>query len=214
MKLTEKGGGKYAFTMPAGSVKVRAVFAPLGCGGGAGCPSRAFSDLNTGAWYHEAVDFALEQGLMNGYGDGTFRPDGGLSRGMLAQILYNKAGRPAAAGSVFPDVAEGHRYAAAIAWAAEQGVVDGYGDGRFGPGGSVTREQLAVMLWRYAGNPAAGAAPDFRDADEAGNYALEALSWAAESGVISGYGDGRLAPKEVVTRAQAAQMLKNYLENV
>lgn len=209
MKLSELGGGKYAFTMPGGPVTVRGTFAAVE---EENCPSRAFSDLDASAWYHEATDFVLERGLMNGYGDGTFRPDGTLSRAMLAQILYNQAGRPAVAGgSAFPDVAAGAGYAPAIAWAAERGVVGGYGDGTFRPGGQITREQLAVMLWRYAGSPApSGGSLHFPDAGQAGDYAREALAWAAESGVMSGYADGRLAPKGPVTRAQAAQMLRNF----
>ena len=92
--------------------------------------------------------------------------------------------------------------------------MSGYGNGRFGPNDNITREQLAVMLWRYAGSPAAasGGLP-FTDGDRAGGYALEALRWAVENGIMGGYGDGRLAPRGLATRAQAAQMLMNFLEN-
>lgn len=209
MKLSELGGGKYAFTMPGGPVTVRGTFIAVEEKGN--CPSRAFSDLDASAWYHEATDFVLERGLMNGYGDGTFRPDGVLTRAQVAQILYNQAGRPAAAGGGFADVAPGAWCAPAIAWAAERGIVSGYAGGTFRPNGQITREQLAVMLWRYAGSPApSGGSQSFPDAGQAGDYAREALAWAAESGVMSGYADGRLAPKGPVTRAQAAQMLKNF----
>lgn len=208
MKLSELGGGKYAFTMPGGPVTVRGTFAAVEEGN---CPSRAFSDLDASAWYHEATDLVLERGLMNGYGDGTFRPDGVLTRAQVAQILYNQAGRPAAAGGGFADVAPGAWCAPAIAWAAERGIVSGYAGGTFRPNGQITREQLAVMLWRYAGSPApSGGSLSFPDAGQAGDFAREALAWAAESGVMSGYADGRLAPKGPVTRAQAAQLLKNF----
>lgn len=211
MKLSELGGGKYAFTMPGGPVTVRAVFRALG---EKRCPSLAFSDLDVRLWYHEATDFVLEAGLMNGYADGTFRPNGTLSRAMLAQILYNRAGRPAVTGGgTFADVDSGAWYAPAVAWAVEQGVADGYADGTFRPDAGITREQLAVMLWRCAGRPAAGRALDFADADRAGDYAREALSWAVERGVMSGKGGGVLDPKGAATRAQTAQMLKNQGRN-
>ena len=211
VKLTDRGGGKYAFTMPGGSVTVRAVFtAPEETD----CPSRAFSDLDTGAWYHEAVDHVLRNGLMGGYGNGLFGPDNVLTRAQFAQILYNREGRPAVTGGeAFTDVPPGAWYADAVAWAAARGIVSGYGGGRFGPSDPITREQLAVMLWRYAGSPAAGGEPPFRDAGEIGAHARNAVSWAVESGVMSGRGGGILDPRGCATRAQAAQMLRNFLEN-
>lgn len=219
LQLTDKGGGKYAFTMSGGNVTVKAVFAPLAdsgaCDGGAACPSRAFTDLKSGAWYHEAVDFVLRNGLMNGYGNGLFGPEGRLSRAQFAQILYNKEGRPAGAGSApFTDVAADAWCAPAVAWAAERGIAGGYGGGLFGPDDPITREQLAVMLWRYAGSPAApGGELSFIDAEQIGAHAREAICWAVESGVMSGKGGGVLDPKGLATRAQTAQMLKNFLEN-
>ena len=197
---------------------VRAAFAPLpdeaedSCDGGLNCPSRAFQDLDTSAWYHEAVDFILRSGLMRGYGNGLFEPDAHLTRAQFVQILYNKEGKPATSGeSVFTDVAAGAWYADAVIWAAEHGIVDGYDDGSFGPGDTITREQLAAMLWRYAGCPAAGGeALRFADADEVSGYALEALCWAVENGIVNG--NVTLDPSGPATRAQAAQMLKNFLE--
>lgn len=91
--------------------------------------------------------------------------------------------------------------------------MSGYGDGRFGPNDNITREQLAVMLWRYAGSPSAAEKKlHFTDADKASGYALEALRWAAENGIINGYGNGQLDPQGSATRAQAAQMLMNFLK--
>lgn len=212
MKLSALGGGKYAFTMPGGAVTVRAAFTALE---EENCPSRAFSDLDTGAWYHEAVDYVLSKGLMNGYADGTFRPNSALTRAQFVQILYNQAGRPAVTGRApFTDVAPDAWCAPAVAWAAERGIAGGYGGGRFGPDEPVTREQLAVMLWRYAGSPAAaGQELDFSDADRAGGYAREALRWAVQTGVMNGKTGGVLDPKGFATRAQAASMLRNFMEN-
>ena len=160
------------------------------------------------------VEYTLQNGLMGGYSDGRFGPNDNLSRAQLAQILYNKEGKPLAnGGSSFSDVVADAWYADAISWAAANGIVGGYGGGRFGPNDNITREQLAVMIWRYSGSPAAtNKELKFSDADEAGSYALDALRWAVENGIINGKGGGILDPKGLATRAQVAQMLKNYLE--
>lgn len=160
--------------MPGRAVTVRATFAPLPddtqkpCDGGGDCPSRGFTDLGgVGTWYHEAVDYVLRNDLMGGCGSGLFGPDNHLSRAQLAQILYNKEGRPAVTGSsTFTDVAPGAWYAPAVTWATERGIAGGYGNGTFGPNDNITREQLTVMLWRYAGSPAAtNKELHFNDAD-------------------------------------------------
>ena len=113
----------------------------------------------------------------------------------------------------FSDVTGEAWFAEAVRWAAAMGIVGGYGNGKFGPNDPITREQLAVMLWRYAGSPAAtNKELHFADADEASGYALDALRWAVENGILNGYGDGRLNPVGLATRAQVAQMLKNFME--
>lgn len=149
---------------------------------------------------------------MNGYSDGSFGPNDHLTRAQLAQILYNKENRPAVgAAGRFSDVSRGAWYAKAVNWAADQGIVTGYSGGRFGPEDNITREQLAVMLWRYAGEPApSGSALPFPDANQVSGYAREALRWATENHIVNGSG-GRLLPKGLSTRAEVAQMLKNYL---
>ena len=221
IRLTAQGGGKYTFTMPGRAVTVTAIFTPLPdnekepCDGGADCPSHGFADLDTvGTWYHEAVDYVLQNNLMGGYGNGLFGPDDTLTRAQFAQILYNKAGRPVVDDRIsFSDVADTAWYADAVSWAAERGIVSGYGGGRFGPDDNITREQLAVMLWWYSGSPAAtNKELHFNDTDEISPFALEALRWAVENGIINGKGGGILDPKGPATRAQAAQILKNYLD--
>lgn len=177
----------------------------------ADCPSQAFRDLDGGEWYHEAVDFALETGLMSGTNAG-FAPGAPLSRAMLAQILWNHAGRPSAPASGFPDVPAGEWFADAVGWAASAGVVSGYSDGRFAPYDGVTREQFAVMLWRYAGSPAGTGALDFRDAALVSDYAADALRWAVGEGILTGKSGNRLDPQGQTTRAEAAQMLYQYLK--
>ncbi len=176
----------------------------------------AFSDIDVGAWYMLGVEHALNQKFMNGVGNGLFAPNANLSRGMLAQILYNKEGKPIiAGGSTFVDVQSNVWYADAVAWASAEGIVDGYGNGSFGPNDDITREQLAVMLWRYAGKPVPpNLLLNFTDAYQASDYAQDALRWAVEKGIISGKGNGILDPTGKATRAEAAKMLKNYIDTV
>lgn len=111
----------------------------------------------------------------------------------------------------YRDVEPGLWYTEAVRWAASEGVVSGYGDGYFGPSDHITREQLAVMLWRYAGSPSADDAElRFTDLDKVSSYALDALRWAVEKGILNGYGNGQLDLQGYATRAQAAQMLKGF----
>ncbi len=221
IELTAKGDYQYTFAMPGRAVTVIAAFAPLPedveqpCDGGADCPSHGFTDLGTeGTWYHEAVDYVLRNGLMSGYGDGTFGPDDNLSRAMLAQILHNIEGRPVVNYLMqFTDVPGSEWYTEAVRWAASTGIITGYGDNLFGPDDNITREQLAVMLWRYAGTPAAtNKELHFKDVDEAGDFALDTLRWAVENGILTGYGDGQLKPTGLATRTEVATMLMRYME--
>jgi len=218
LKLTGKGSGKYTFTMPGGKVSVEARF--VLAGETHDCPSLAFADLNTSAWYHEAVDYVLSQGVMGGYGAGRFGPNEKLSRAQLAQLLYNLAGRPAVTGaSPFTDVADGAWCADAVIWASANNIVSGYGDGRFAPDAPITREQLAVMLYRYEQHLGGGFTGawmflmNYSDVAAVSDYAYEAMCWCTMNGVIHGYADGRLNPKGPATRAQAAQMLMSFLKN-
>lgn len=206
LKLTAKDDRTYTFTMPNSKATVEAIFTKIW--------SNPFSDVSGNSWYYDAVKFANENGLMSGIGNGLFTPEANLTRAQFAQILYNKEGKPAVnVGSNFVDVASGTWYTNAVNWAAANGIVSGYGDGRFGPNDNITREQLAVMLWRYAGSPAAtNKELNFADADKASGYALNALCWAVENGIINGYGNGQLGPQGLATRAQVAQMLKNYMK--
>ena len=198
-----------------------------GGGGGGSFPSKdqepeeeekpantpVYHDIPANAWYNNAVNFVTEKGLMRGTGTNTFAPGDHLTRAMLAQILYNNEERPATGGSAFTDVQSGAWYADAVSWATQKGIVSGYGSGQFGPDDNITREQLAVMLWRYAGMPASSASLNsFTDVDKAGDYALTALQWAVEKGIISGKGNGILDPTGNATRAEVAQMLMNYFK--
>ena len=169
------------------------------------------TDVSESAWYYDAVRFAIENGLMNGIGNNLFAPGANLSRAQLTQILYNKEGKPTVDGmGSFTDV-KGAWYSDAVIWATERNIVSGYGNGLFGPNDNITREQLAVMLWRYAGKPIASTNLTFSDTDQISDFAQSAIRWAVENKILNGKGSNILAPKSFATRAEVAQMLKNYL---
>lgn len=174
------------------------------------CPAKAMTDVDKNAWYHEAVDYALTNSLMGGYNATTFGPNDTLSRAMVVQVLYNKEGQPAISGKHnFTDVPADQWFNNAITWGTQKGVMGGYGNGKFGPNDSVTIEQIAVILWNYAGNPAFSG-----KADGVGTYsgwAANALSWAVENNILAGVPFKNAT--ENATRAQTAQMLMNYLKN-
>ena len=175
-----------------------------------------FTDVAEKDWYYSAVQFAVDNHLFYGVSDTDFSPNSNMTRGMLATVLYRLAKEPETnAGDLFNDVADGQYYTEAVAWAAGKGIVNGYGDGTFGPGNSITREQLAVMLWRYAGSPAsAGTLDGFNDRDKIHAWAADALAWAVEQKIVSGRGGGILDPIGQATRAEVAAMLMRYCEAV
>lgn len=176
--------------------------------------AKTFADVSADNWAADAIAFASGHKLFSGTSSDRFSPDLPMTRGMLAMVLHNLENNPAQpVAGMFSDVASDAWYSEAVAWAAVRGIVSGYGNGLFGPGDHITREQLAVMLWRYAGEPAAtNKELHFNDVDEASGYALDALCWATENGIINGKGGGILDPRGQTTRAQVAQMLMNYLK--
>lgn len=170
-----------------------------------------FSDVAVNAWYAKAVDYVLQEGLITGYADGTFATNAALTRAQFAQILYNREKAPSAFGNLFNDVPADAWYAKAVSWAAACGIVSGYGNETFGPDDHITREQLAVMLWRYVGSPTASAdLSSFKDADKMSGYAVKAIEWAISNGILNGK-DGAIDPHGFATRAEAAQMLMSFL---
>ena len=170
-----------------------------------------YSDVDAGAWYAVAVEYVRDNGLMRGTSDTTFEPEGTMTRSMLSATLYRLAGSPAVTGvDAFSDTEEGVWYTDAVLWASQQGLVGGYGNGLFGTNDPVTREQIAVILWRYAGSPAAEAGADFADEDQISGYAAQAVDWARASGVMDGVGGNRLNPKGTTTRAQAAAIFMRF----
>ena len=166
----------------------------------------------SGECYYDAVAYVYEKGLMDGTSAVTFAPGAVLTRAMTAQVLWNLAGSPAAPGGAgFTDVAADAWYAGAVNWAAAQGIVAGYDTGAFGPEDAVTREQLAAMLYRYAGTPEpTGDLDGFADKDAASGYAADALCWAVGEGLLTGKDGGRLDPAGTATRAEVAVILMRF----
>lgn len=203
------GNGNYSFKMPRSGVKVEATFY---CTGSELCPTHHLSDVLVKAWYHDAVDYVVEHGIMTGTSATTFKPNTTLSRAMVAQILYNLEGQPTVTGeSTFTD-SNTHWAAKAIAWAQKTGVVTGYEDNAFRPDKAVTREELAQMLYNYAKYkeitlPALGDLSKFPDGDKVSSWARTAMKWATGLGVINGYEDTTLRPGGSTTRAEAASMI-------
>ena len=188
----------------------------LTCPRDGSCPLTAFADLDPGTWYHDGIHYALARGIMNGYDGGLFSPGNAASRAMLVTILWRMAGSPAADYAMtFGDVDPGAWYAEAIRWAAGEQIVGGYDPETFGPNDPVTREQFAVILWRYIrmmdpGREAPDRPMEFADAGEISDWADEALRWMTAEGILRGTGDNLLAPKETATRAQIATMLMRW----
>lgn len=183
------------------------------------CPSEAFADLGTNQWYHEGVDYVLEQGLMVGMGNAQFAPNGTMTRGQLMTVLHRMAGEPETKGQTsFTDVKADRYYAEAIAWAYEAGIAKGMTPTAFAPNAPVTREQMVTFLARYAQlqgvDTASGTEPDFTDAGNVSGYAQEAMAWAVETGLVQGMGNGKLAPKGPATRAQMATVLMRFCETI
>ena len=173
-----------------------------------------FSDVDAGAWYAEAAVYCRDNGLMSGTGETTFSPDTPMTRGMLVTVLYRLAGSPSLEhenlGYPFSDVPGDSWYADGVYWARLNGVVSGYSDSVFGPNDPLTREQLATILWRYAGSPAVEGSASFTDESDIASWAASAVAWAQESGYVSGVGGNRFAPDGTATRAQVAVILMRY----
>lgn len=190
------------------------------CAHGADCPLRQFTDLGATEWYHNGVHYCLDHGLMNGYTVSSFGPNDNVSRAQTVTILWRLAGSPEGTGALrFTDTAEGAYYAAAVRWAAENDIVGGYSDGRFGVNDPITREQLAAMFYRFAKYQSRDVSVgedtnilSYNDATDVSNWAMSALQWACGAGLINGVSGGKLLPQGSATRAQMATILMRFCE--
>ncbi len=217
VEYKDNGDGTFTFVMPSGGATVEAAFAPA-CMRDETCPLAKFTDAAPTAWYHDGVHYCVERGLMAGISATTFAPDMPTSRAMIVTILWREAGSPVVNYLMqYDDVELEAWYTEAVRWATSEGVVDGYGNGLFGPNDPITREQLAAMLWRYAKakgwSVSVGEGADilsFEDFDQICEWAVPAIRWAAGNGIVQGKG-GLLDPRGQATRAQAAAMLQRFL---
>ena len=212
--LTDKGDGKYTFTMPAIRVTVEASFAPA---------PLPFEDVAPGAWYESAVRYAYFHNIMEGMRETEFAPATALTRAMAAQILYNLEGQPDLSsenlGYPYEDVDAQAWYGDAVYWARITGVATGYGDGTFQPGDSITRQEFAQMLYNYAKYKgydltAAGDLSQFPDSESVADWAETAMSWANGNQLINGHDDGTIDAAGIGTRAQAASILMKFDQNL
>ena len=176
---------------------------------------KAYTDVPADNWAADAVAFASAHQLLEGTGKDTFEPNAPMTRGMLAMVLYNLENNPDhPLTGKFADVNSGAWYAQAVSWAAERELLSGYGNSIFGAEDCITREQLALVLWRYSGEaPASSTQLPFQDGDSASSWALEALYWAVEEKIIQGKNNGILDPRGQATRAEVAQMLYEFLRH-
>ena len=203
------GENTYYFYMPDQYVTVSGIFSVISSG-------LPFVDVNSGAWYYDAVSFVYNKGIMNGVTSTTFEPNSTITRGMVVTMLWRMAGEPYVSGGSFSDVASGRYYSTAVAWAAKNGIVDGYSSTVFGVNDPVTREQFATILYRYAkymGYSTVGSSlTGYYDANSVSSWARDAMGWAVKNGIITGSGNSRLNPTGTASRAEVAQMFMSFYE--
>ena len=200
LKLTDKGNGKYIFTMPASKVTVSATFAPEKSA------ADYFADVPANSYYADAVLWAAKNGITGGIGNGLFGPNQPCTRAQIVTFLWRAAGSPEPkAMSSFSDVSADSYYAKAVAWAVENGITTGTGDGKFSPDATCTRAQSVTFLFRAIGKLVDSKA-EFSDVLTDSYYA-NAVAWAVENGVTNGIGDGLFGPDNSCTRAQIVTFL-------
>lgn len=217
VSTVKKSDTVYTFTMPASAVKVGVSYVKA-----TETPSKTkFNDVSANDWFASAVDYVTGKGMMNGTADNTFSPKANTTRGMVVTVLYRLENQPSTSAASFTDVASGAYYANAVAWANANGIVSGYGSGKFGPNDKVTREQLAAILYRYAQykkyDVSVGEGTNilsYDDAQSISSYAIPAIQWACGAGVVTGKSGSKLDPKGNATRAEVAAMLMRFCENV
>lgn len=217
VSTVKKSDTVYTFTMPASAVKVGVSYVKAD-----ETPSKTkFNDVSTNDWFASAVDYVTGKGMMNGTADNTFSPKANTTRGMVVTVLYRLENQPSTSAASFTDVASGAYYANAVAWANANGIVSGYGSGKFGPNDKVTREQLAAILYRYAQykkyDVSVGEDTNilsYNDAQSISSYAIPAIQWACGAGVVTGKSGSKLDPKGNAVRAEVAAMLMRFCENV
>lgn len=203
---------RYYFTMPDSNVTVNVEFTPR-------VMSNPFTDVRSTDWFYDAVNYVYSEGIMDGTSVYMFSPNNATSRGMLVTILWRLAGQPVVTGTSFSDVSSSAYYYYAVLWASKYGIVDGLGNNMFGPDQAITREQFAVILYRYAqhcgySTSANSTLVGYADSNKISSYALTAMRWACGAGLFEGDERANLNPQGQTTRAAAAKLLMTFQENV
>ena len=220
VEVTPNDDGTYTFVQPAGKVTITVTFQQRNetsdCPRDESCPMAPFTDADRSVWYHDGVHYCVEHGLMAGTSKTTFSPNSATTRGMIVTILWRLEGSPIVSDSIdYNDVPPQDWYGEAVRWADSAGVATGYGNGTFGPNDPITREQMATMLWRYAGSPKVnGSLSSFVDGEQTSDWAQSAMIWVVDQGLIAGVGNDRLEPREQATRAQAATILMRFAQDM
>ena len=218
VSVKDNGDGTYSFVMPEKAVQPVTVKVTFKLDTSSAADK--FTDVDKNAWYIDAVNYVVEKGLMEGTGATTFAPNATTSRAMIVTILYRLEGEPGVTKDVkFTDVASGQWYSDAINWAATNGIVNGYGENKFGPNDNVTREQMTAILYRYAsykGYNVSGQANlnGYTDANTINDWATNAMRWAVSAGLIQGTSNTTISPVDDSTRAQIATVLMRFCENI
>ncbi len=213
--VTKKSATQWSFTMPASNVKVNVTFGKAAHV----CPAAAFTDIVSTEWYHDAVDYVVSAGIMNGMSATTFAPAGTVTRAMVTTVLWRIAGQPKSTATItYTDVAAGEWYAEAVRWAAANGILTNVSNSsKLEPNATITREQFATMIYRFEQYKAGNTLPKpanniskYSDAGKISPFAVDALNWCTANKVINGNDNGTVDPQGSTTRAQLAQILYNY----
>lgn len=228
VKTEDAGEGKYSFEMPASDVTVEATFAKVEepeepCDGGENCPAHDYDDVNKKAWYHEYVDYVLENGYMVGISTdpAAFAPDSTLTRVQAIQTLYQMEGEPEVEfQAYYGDVTAEKWFAAAVTWGTENGIVQGRDTKEFDPDGKITREELVTIIYRYVKEykqlsvETDAEIPDtYTDTGKIGFFAEDAFAWAIDREIVNGMTETTLVPQGQATRAQMAKIITVLCES-
>ncbi len=230
LDVTEKSDNKYTFEMPNGDVTVTVTFKEDTSSDKDEEETKdeettdetalGFLDVSRNDWFYSAVEYVVNHDVMSGVSDSSFAPNATLTRGMLVQILYNLEDRPDNNGiNIFTDVTTDAWYTDAVIWANNENIVSGMGEGIFAPNAEITREQMALMLYNYAqckGYDVSASAElsAFTDGADVSSWASHAVQWAVAEGLMSGMGNGTLAPQGTATRAEVSSIMMRFMENI
>ncbi len=205
LEVVDNGDGTFSFKMPLGGAVVETKFTKIDY----------FDDVNEGDWFDEASWYCAAHGLLMGTGHRQFDGHLGTDRAMLVTVLYRLANSTDELESIFDDVESGKWYSDAVGWAAHNKIVEGYGNGKFGPNDALTREQMVSVLYRYSifmkyDTGKLNNLDAFTDADAISDWALDSMKWAVGNGIVEGIGNGLVSPETGATRAQFAAMMQRY----